>query len=154
MNKNSSLGLAITSVGDLLLNKTITRNQENKAIKSIDLVVPNYQRPYKWTAKNVIQLLDDIIEAKNCNKETYRVGTLILHYDNEKTVYNIVDGQQRTITFSLLLNLLVIFLKPKALKTFAKKIFAFTSKGFSSKIPALLNITRFLGFNKTATFPP
>ncbi len=103
MNKNSSLGLAITSVGDLLLNKTITRNQENKAINSINLVVPNYQRPYKWTAKNVIQLLDDIIEAKNCNKETYRVGTLILHYDNEKSVYNIVDGQQRTITFSLLL---------------------------------------------------
>lgn len=101
--KDSSLGLAITSVGDLLLNKTITKNQENKEINSIDLVIPNYQRPYKWTAKNVIQLLDDIIEAKNYNKETYRVGTLILHYDNIESVYNIVDGQQRTITFSLLL---------------------------------------------------
>lgn len=101
--KDSSLRLAITSVGDLLLNKTITKNQENKEINSIDLVIPDYQRPYKWTAKNVIQLLDDIIEAKNCNKETYRVGTLILHYDNIKSVYNIVDGQQRTITFSLLL---------------------------------------------------
>ena len=101
--KDSSLGLAITSVGDLLLNKTITKNQENKEINSIDLVIPNYQRPYKWTAKNVIQLLDDIIGAKNCNKETYRVGTLILHYDNIESVYNIVDGQQRIITFSLLL---------------------------------------------------
>lgn len=101
--KDSSLGLAITSVGDLLLNKTITKNKENKEINSIDLVIPNYQRPYKWTAKNVIQLLDDIIGAKNYNKETYRVGTLILHYDNIESVYNIVDGQQRTITFSLLL---------------------------------------------------
>ena len=101
--KDSSLGLAITSVGDLLLNKTITKNQENKEINSIDLVIPNYQRPYKWTAKNVIQLLDDIIGAKNYNKETYRVGTLILHYDNIESVYNIVDGQQRIITFSLLL---------------------------------------------------
>mgnify|MGYP003584545272 FL=1 len=45
--KDSSLGLAITSVGDLLLNKTITKNQENKEINSIDLVIPNYQRPYK-----------------------------------------------------------------------------------------------------------
>ena len=55
--KDSSLGLAITSVGDLLLNKTITKNQENKEINSIDLVIPNYQRPYKWTAKNVIQFI-------------------------------------------------------------------------------------------------
>ena len=32
--KDSSLGLAITSVGDLLWNKTITKNQENKEINS------------------------------------------------------------------------------------------------------------------------
>lgn len=55
-------------------------------------------------------MLDDIVEAKNANKEVYRVGTLILHKDikkdkdgNEILEYNIVDGQQRTITFSLLL---------------------------------------------------
>ena len=68
------------------------------------MIIPEYQRPYKWTAKNAIQLLDDIIEAKTENKETYRVGTLILH--NDKGKYNIVDGQQRTITFSLLLKAL------------------------------------------------
>ena len=38
------------------------------------------------------------------NKEVYRVGTLILHDDGMD--YNIVDGQQRTITFSLLLKAL------------------------------------------------
>jgi hypothetical protein len=68
-------------------------------------VIPEYQRPYKWFPKNVIQLLDDILEAKEANKETYRVGTLILHHKGEK--YNIVDGQQRTITFSLLLKVLI-----------------------------------------------
>src|SRR5690606_23020637 len=57
------------------------------------------------TAKNAIQLLDDIINAKNENKETYRVGTLILHKDDQST-YNIVDGQQRVITFCLLLKAL------------------------------------------------
>ena len=66
------------------------------------MTIPEYQRPYKWTAKNANQLLDDIIRAKNENKEVYRVGTLILHVD-EKDTYNIVDGQQRTITFALLL---------------------------------------------------
>ena len=77
-----TLKLAISRIGDLLLEDTITQDEEGKAIKNIELNIPNYQRPYKWTAKNVIQLLDDIIEAKNQNKETYRVGTLILHNNN------------------------------------------------------------------------
>jgi len=99
----AALKLAITKMGDLLLQDKITRDGEGKPIEPIHLVIPTYQRPYKWTAKNTVQLFDDITEAKNQNKETYRVGTLILHYDATKLVYNIVDGQQRTITFSLLL---------------------------------------------------
>lgn len=97
-----NLTLSITTIGDLLLNNKITQDQHGKLIDNIRLTIPEYQRPYKWTARNAIQLLDDIIEAKNCNKEKYRVGTLILHKDKEG-IYNIVDGQQRTITFSLLL---------------------------------------------------
>jgi len=97
------LKLAITKIGDLLIDNKITQNTDGKEITNINLVIPNYQRPYKWSAKNVIQLLDDILNAKNENKETYRVGTLILHKDNKESSYNIVDGQQRTITFSLLL---------------------------------------------------
>jgi len=101
---DGSLNLAITSIGDLLLHNKITQDKDGNQVTDINLEIPNYQRPYKWTAKNVIQLLDDIIDAKNANKETYRVGTLILH--EEKSKYNIVDGQQRTITFSLLLKAL------------------------------------------------
>jgi len=109
----TSLKLAITNIGDLLLNNKITQDKDGKEIPNITLIIPKYQRPYKWTAKNVIQLLDDVVIAKNENKETYRVGTLILHQDNESK-YNIVDGQQRIITFSLLLKALgansIIFL--------------------------------------------
>lgn len=98
----TALKLAITKIGNLLIENKISKDGEGKSIENIKLVIPPYQRPYKWTAKNAIQLLDDIIEAKNQNKETYRIGTLILH--NEKDLnYNIVDGQQRTITLSLLL---------------------------------------------------
>lgn len=100
---SSALKLAITSIGDLLIHNTISKDEDGKPIANIKLVIPPYQRPYKWTAKNAIQLLDDIIEARNQIKETYRVGTLILHYDAAKNEYNIVDGQQRTITFALLL---------------------------------------------------
>lgn len=102
---SNNLKLAITKVGDLLLKNSITENENGNCIPNVNLKVPDYQRPYKWTAKNAIQLLDDIITAKNENKETYRVGTLILHHENN-SVYNIVDGQQRTITFSLLLKAL------------------------------------------------
>jgi len=100
------LKLAITKIGDLLLNNKITQDEDGKEIPYIKLEIPNYQRPYKWTAKNVIQLLDDIIDAKNENKETYRVGTLILHQKGDESTYNIVDGQQRIITFSLLIKAL------------------------------------------------
>lgn len=102
----TALKLAITKIGDLLIDNKISQDGERKPINDIKLVIPPYQRPYKWTAKNAIQLLDDIIEAKNQNKETYRVGTLILHFDKKTSEYNIVDGQQRTVTFSLLLKAL------------------------------------------------
>ena len=100
----SNLILSITTIGDLLLHQTITNVDE--PIKDVSLCVPIYQRPYKWTARNAIQLLDDIIDAKNSNKERYRVGTLILHKAKDKNQYDIVDGQQRIITFSLLLKAL------------------------------------------------
>ena len=100
------LTLSIATIGDLLLRSKITRNKNGKPIDNVRLSVPEYQRPYKWTARNAMQLLDDIIEANNNCKEVYRVGTLILHKDIDEDGewrYNIVDGQQRTITFSLLL---------------------------------------------------
>ena len=99
------LTLGITKIGDLLLRNRVTITESGDSKEGIELNIPKYQRPYKWTAKNVNQLLDDIEEAMDANKEVYRVGTLILHHD-EKGNYNIVDGQQRTITFALLLNCL------------------------------------------------
>ena len=102
---SKGLMLGISTIGDLLLNNSITKLSDGTSLDNINLVIPEYQRPYKWTAKNANQLLDDIEESKNANKEVYRVGTLILHHD-ENDNYNIVDGQQRTITFSLLLNAL------------------------------------------------
>lgn len=64
-----------------------------------DIVIPEYQRPYKWSTKNVNQLLDDILFFKE--KEAYRLGTIIYHLD-ENELLNIVDGQQRTITLLLI----------------------------------------------------
>lgn len=103
-SQKDKLTLSITTIGDLLLRQTISNGGE--PINGVNLSIPIYQRPYKWTARNAIQLLDDIIEAMNENKESYRVGTLILHRASSQDSYDIVDGLQRIITFSLLLRAL------------------------------------------------
>ena len=70
-----------------------------------NLVIPNYQRPYKWTERNITDLLLDIQKSIEDHKRylgsfTYRVGTIILHEDKDQ--YEIVDGQQRVLSFVLL----------------------------------------------------
>ena len=100
-----NLILGVTKIGDLLCHHKIT-NTEKRILENIVLKIPDYQRPYKWTAKNANQLLDDILQAMDENKEVYRVGTLILHHEKNENHYYIVDGQQRIITFALLLKAL------------------------------------------------
>ncbi|MBB4119821.1 hypothetical protein GGR32_002127 [Mesonia hippocampi] len=68
-------------------------------LSTTNLEIPNYQRPYKWSSKNVNQLLDDILFFKQ--KPAYRLGTIVYHLD-EHDKLNIVDGQQRTITLLLI----------------------------------------------------
>lgn len=63
------------------------------------LKIPEYQRPYKWTEKNVNNLIDDIISNKD--KSEYRLGTLVLHLFDQNL--DIVDGQQRIVTLMLIL---------------------------------------------------
>ena len=69
-----------------------------KLIEITNLKIPEYQRPYKWTIKNVNQLIDDIFLFKD--NKSYRFGTIVLHKENKdnREILNIVDGQQRTIT--------------------------------------------------------
>lgn len=85
----------------------ITPTQEviklNEFVKK-ELTIPVYQRPYKWTEKNVIQLLEDIFEYVILKNKDYRIGNIILHSENSTN--NLVDGQQRLTTISLLLKIL------------------------------------------------
>ncbi|RYG30418.1 MAG: DUF262 domain-containing protein, partial [Chitinophagaceae bacterium] len=67
------------------------------------LHIPVYQRPYKWSQKNVAQLIKDMYTFRS--KSAYRFGTVVIHDDGSK--YNIVDGQQRIITLLLLVQAIV-----------------------------------------------
>lgn len=56
-----------------------------------NLNIPNYQRPYKWTQKNILDLLQDIdsaiINSKKYNEFKYRIGTIIIHeHDGKKDI--------------------------------------------------------------------
>ena len=78
----------------------------NDLLNNKQLIIPPYQRPYKWTTKNIEELLTDMNTAltekqKYINDYYYRIGTVILHQD-EQSNFNIVDGQQRLISLSLL----------------------------------------------------
>lgn len=69
--------------------------------EGVDMQIPPYQRPYRWTLKNVKQLLEDIAANMNGGKTKYRIGSVIL-YKNKDGAYEIVDGQQRITTLLLL----------------------------------------------------
>lgn len=83
---------------------------ENSIIKVSQLVqletlqIPLYQRPYKWTTRNIHQLFQDI--QHHSTKQAYRLGTIVFHLEGGKYL-NIVDGQQRTLTFFLIIYALI-----------------------------------------------
>ena len=85
MNADNSVSAEIKSIADVM---------------SLNLQIPNYQRPYCWEMDNVRQMLTDIQYSKESGRQKYRIGSVILHQDGD--TYNIVDGQQRLTTLSLL----------------------------------------------------
>ena len=74
-------------------------------IASRNLAIPHYQRPYKWTKKNIKELLTDISKAieerqKYGEAYKYRIGTILIHNSKDGKLF-IVDGQQRIISVAL-----------------------------------------------------
>lgn len=71
--------------------------------------IPNYQRDYAWKDKNFRDLWEDLEEAIEYNKKGHRhfIGTMVVakNEDNKK-LYDIIDGQQRTTTIFMLLHVL------------------------------------------------
>ncbi len=72
--------------------------------------IPVYQRPYSWDSDNVSVLLKDISEAFNQRKniKSYYTGNVIIRENDTKVngsikSYDIIDGQQRITTFTLIL---------------------------------------------------
>lgn len=78
------------------------------------LIIPVYQRPYRWQPSHITALLNDLyyqctrlghrLEKIFNQDDAYRLGTVVLHQEKEadKTHLALVDGQQRTLTLLLI----------------------------------------------------
>lgn len=94
------------------LSKAIQENKISLSIQKLfelNLAIPDYQRPYKWKDKNIHQLIDDIIFVAG-NKKNYSIGSVVLFNANKKEerliddIFDMVDGQQRLTTLTILLH--------------------------------------------------
>lgn len=63
-------------------------------------IIPEYQRPYKWEKSHCETLWNDIQMVQEEGEE-YFLGSIIAHSKNNNE-YEIIDGQQRITTFTLL----------------------------------------------------
>lgn len=73
--------------------------------------VPLYQRPYSWRVEHSTALLTDLLEAVReepdiARCEPYFLGTIVLVKEEGKAEADILDGQQRLTTVTILLSVL------------------------------------------------
>lgn len=72
-------------------------------------VIPMFQRDYSWTLKEWENLWDDIIElsGSNRNSRNHFMGTLVFVSEpilpNKLLTFQVIDGQQRLVTLSIIL---------------------------------------------------
>lgn len=72
-----------------------------------DFRIPDYQRPYAWSTEEAGQLLADLVDAlERAEAEPYFLGSIVLVKDPISPGAEVIDGQQRLTTTSLLLAVL------------------------------------------------
>lgn len=72
-----------------------------------DFQIPEYQRPYAWEIEHVRQLLDDLTDALDRDtEEPYFLGSVVLVKEVGSAFAEVIDGQQRLTTLTILLAVL------------------------------------------------
>lgn len=108
--------------------------------------IPEYQRPYVWEKDQVIELLDDIMQARSLNPHSqYFLGSMVLRRNSreEETTrfeeYDLLDGQQRLTTLFLITAVIRDLSTNPQLKTTCQNII-FQEKIIFTGIPERLRI--------------
>ena len=74
-----------------------------------DYVIPNFQRPYAWTEEEAGKLFSDLYDfyTGQPEDEQYFLGSIVLYKPDEKKPFSeVIDGQQRLTTLTILLALI------------------------------------------------
>ncbi len=61
-----------------------------KEALKLNLSIPNYQRPYRWGTESASLLFSNIYSAYKSNIPEYRIGSIVLHNNNNEL--EIVDS--------------------------------------------------------------
>ena len=74
----------------------------NRLLNEDTYAIPLYQRNFAWTYDEVEQLLNDVADAFQENRDNYNyyIGTLVVNKEND--LFKIIDGQQRTTALNLI----------------------------------------------------
>ena len=75
----------------------------NRLLNEDTYAIPLYQRNFAWTYDEIEQLLNDVADAFQENRENrdnYYIGTLVVNKEND--IFKIIDGQQRTTALNLI----------------------------------------------------
>ena len=72
--------------------------------------IPGYQRPYAWTTEEAGALFDDLLDAMGESNPSeaspYFMGSIVLIKDPDSQKADVVDGQQRLTTLTILISVL------------------------------------------------
>jgi len=73
----------------------------NRLLNEDTYAIPLYQRNFAWTYNEIEQLLNDVADAFQENRDNYYyIGTLVVNKEND--IFKIIDGQQRTTALNLI----------------------------------------------------
>ena len=72
----------------------------NRLLNEDTYAIPLYQRNFAWTYEEIEQLLNDVADAFQENRDNYYIGTLVVNKEND--LFKIIDGQQRTTALNLI----------------------------------------------------
>ena len=72
----------------------------NRLLNEDIYAIPLYQRNFAWTYNEIEQLLNDVADAFQENRDNYYIGTLVVNKEND--LFKIIDGQQRTTALNLI----------------------------------------------------
>ena len=90
----------------------ITQTGLGEILKQFNLKVPSHQRDYSWTDEEVTRLFQDLAKAIADHEPEYFLGSIVTIPDPDG-VLEVIDGQQRLATVTILLSEICRYLADK-----------------------------------------